>query len=184
MRRGFTLLELVMSIAVSAILLMGMSASISIASRAVGDGSDRIGQTLQTSDILNELASDISSAEDLLERTSDSVTVKVADRDGDGQSETLKYWWTGPTDARLMRQVNDGSAVALAEDVQQFALTYGMTTVLPDDDGNGDGNGNGNGNGNCNGNGNGNCNDDEDDEDDSNNGNGNGNGSGNGNGNK
>ena len=131
--KGFTLVELLMAIAIMAVLLMGMSASIVIASRAVGDGVDVVGRAVRTSDILGEIASDISSAEALTNRTDSSVTLTVADRDGDGVSDTIRYWWTGSGDGRLMRQLNDGPEVTLAEDVHEFSLTYGLTSMSADE---------------------------------------------------
>ncbi len=115
--------------AITTILLMGMSASIVIASRAVSDGADVVGLALQTSDSLGELDSDLSTAEVFLDRTSSSVTFTAADRDGDGISEIMKYWWTGSSDGRLMRQVNGGPEIVLAENVRQFTLTYGLSVM-------------------------------------------------------
>jgi prepilin-type N-terminal cleavage/methylation domain-containing protein len=132
-RPGYTLIELVMAMAIAGILLMGMSASIVIASRCVSEGYDVVGLALRTSDALGEVNSDLSTAEDFLDRTSSSVTFTVPDRDGDGVSETVKYWWTGSSDGRLMRQVNGGPEVVLAENVRQFALTYGLTTMAAEE---------------------------------------------------
>ena len=129
LRPGYTLIELVLAMAITGILLTGMSASIVIASRAISEGYDVVGLALRTSDSLGELNSDLSTAEDFLDRTSSAVTFTVPDRDGDGVSETMKYWWTGESDGRLMRQVNYGPEITLAEDVRQFALTYGLTTM-------------------------------------------------------
>ena len=127
--KGYTLIELVLAMAITTILLMGMSASIVIASRAVSDGYDVVGLALRTSDSLGEVNSDLSMADVFLDRTSSSVTFTVPDRNADGSSETIKYWWTGSSDARLMRQVNGGPEIALAENVQQFTLTYGLTAM-------------------------------------------------------
>jgi prepilin-type N-terminal cleavage/methylation domain-containing protein len=128
-RPGFTLIELVLAMAITTILLMGMSASIVIASRAVSDGYDVVGLALRTSDSLGEINSDLSMAKVFLDRTGSSITFTVPDRNGDGSSETIKYWWTGSSDARLMRQVNGGPEIALAENVRQFALTYGLSAM-------------------------------------------------------
>ena len=83
-RPGYTLIELVLAMAIAAILLTGMSASIVIASRTVSDGYDVVGLALRTSDSLGEVNSDLSTAEAFLDRTSSSVTFTVPDRDGDG----------------------------------------------------------------------------------------------------
>jgi prepilin-type N-terminal cleavage/methylation domain-containing protein len=132
-RPGYTLIELVLAMAIAGILLTGMSASIVIASRTVSEGHDVVGLALRTSDSLGEVNSDLSTAQDFLDRTSSSVTFTVPDRNGDGASETMKYWWTGESDGRLMRQVNGGPEVTLAENVRQFALTYGLTTMAAEE---------------------------------------------------
>jgi len=126
---GYTLIEMVLALAITTILLMGMSASIVIASRTVGDGMDVVGLTLRTSDVLGEVNSDLSMAQAFVDRSSSAVTFCVPDRDGDGKSDLVRYWWTGSADGRLMKQINDGPEVSLAEDVRQFALTYGLSTM-------------------------------------------------------
>ena len=128
-RPGYTLIEMVLAMAVATILLLGMSASILIASRAVSDGADVVGLALRTSDVVAEVNSDLSTAQEFLERTNTSVTFTVPDRDGDGSGETIKYWWTGSSDGKLMRQVNNGSQVVMATNVRQFNLTYGLTAM-------------------------------------------------------
>jgi len=126
---GYTLIEMVLALAITTILLMGMSASIVIASRTVSDGMDVVGLALRTSDVLGEVNSDLSMAQAFVDRSSSAVTFSVPDRDGDGKSDLVRYWWTGSADGRLMKQINDGPEVSLAEDVRQFALTYGLSTM-------------------------------------------------------
>ena len=126
---GYTLIEMVLALAITSTLLLGMTASIVIASRTVSDGLDVVALALRTSDVLGEVNSDLSMAEAFVERTDSSVTFCVPDRDGDGQSDLLRYWWTGSTDKRLMKQVNGGPDISLAEDVHQFTLTYGLSTM-------------------------------------------------------
>ena len=126
---GYTLIEMVLALAITSTLLLGMTASIVIASRTVSDGLDVVALALRTSDVLGEVNSDLSMAEAFVERADSSVTFCVPDRDGDGQSDLLRYWWTGSTDKRLMKQVNGGPDISLAEDVHQFTLTYGLPTM-------------------------------------------------------
>jgi prepilin-type N-terminal cleavage/methylation domain-containing protein len=126
---GYTLIEMVLALAITSTLLVGMSASIVIASRTVSDGLDVVGLALRTADVLGEINSDLSMAEAFAERSDSAVTFCVPDRDGDGQSDVLRYWWTGSGDKRLMKQINSGPEIALAEDVRQFSLTYGVSTM-------------------------------------------------------
>lgn len=128
-RSGYTLIEMVLALAITTTLLMGMSASIVIASRTISDGLDVVGLALRTSDVLGEVNSDLSMAQAFVDRSDSAVTFSVPDRDGDGKSDVVRYWWTGPADGRLMKQINDGPEVSLAEDVRQFALTYGLSTM-------------------------------------------------------
>jgi len=132
---GYTLIEMVLALAIMSTLLLGMSASIVIASRTVSDGLDVVGLALQTSDVLGEVNSDLSMAEAFVDRSDSSVTFCVPDRDGDGQSDVVRYWWTGADDKRLMKQINDGPEIALAEDVRQFGLTYGLSTMAAESPG-------------------------------------------------
>lgn len=125
--RGFTLVELVLTCAVLSILLLGLSAAMLVAIRAVESAAaGPAARTLQASDILSQLAADLSVAQGFTERTDTAVTFTVPDRDGVNGAETIRYALSNGT---LTRTYN-GTSVTVATGVQHFRLTY-LTTTLP-----------------------------------------------------
>ena len=126
---GLTLIELVMGLAMTTVLLGAMAATVGIASRSIDPSAGPAGQTVQAADVLEQMEADLALALAFTEQTASAATFTVPDRDGDGDTETIRYYWLGATDGRLMKQVNGGTAVAIAQNVQQFNLTYLLKTV-------------------------------------------------------
>ena len=131
---AFTLLELIVGVVILAVLMSAMVASVGIASRALDDGTTQTGKTLRAASVVEEINADLALTLAFSERTATAVTFTVPDRDGDTNPEVIRYSWGGATDGRLLRQVNGGPAVALAENVSNFALTYQLRTAGPEED--------------------------------------------------
>jgi hypothetical protein len=127
--RAYTLIEVLLSVGIMAVLMGAMVLSLAVASRALDDGAGPAGQTRRAAEIIEEIDADLALALSFSERTPAAVTFTVPDRDLDGSPETIRYSWTGPEDGRLLRQLNDGSAIPVAEDVRHFDLTYQLKTV-------------------------------------------------------
>ncbi|MBB6429258.1 prepilin-type N-terminal cleavage/methylation domain-containing protein [Algisphaera agarilytica] len=126
--RGFSLLEMVISLAVIAVLLVGMSSAIVLASRALPGQGTAAGATVQTTRALHQLRDDLHAATELLNRTATSVTLNLPDRDGDGRPEVITYAWANSSGQPLTRTVNQGSAVTLLDNVHSFNLAYTTTS--------------------------------------------------------
>ncbi len=131
---GHTLIELLLSVAIMAVLMGAMVISLAVASRALDDGAGPAGQTRRAAGIVEDMDADLAMALSFTERTPQAVTFTVPDRDGDANSETIRYSWTGPDDGRLLRRVNGGPAVAIAQDVRHFNLTYQLKTIAASQD--------------------------------------------------
>jgi type II secretory pathway component PulJ len=126
---GFTLIELVMGLAMTAVLMGAMVATVAIASRSIDPGGSPAGRTVQAAGVLEQIEADLALALGFTEQTATAATFTVPDRNGDRVPETIRYCWMGPSDGRLMKQVNGGTAVAIAQDVRQFNLTYLLKTA-------------------------------------------------------
>ena len=128
---GHTMIEVLLSVAIIATLMSVMAVSLAIASRALDSGAGPGGQTRRAGEVIEEIDADLALALSFTERTATAVTFTVPDRDGDSNPETLRYSWTGSPENELLRQVNGGVAVTIAEDVQHFNLTYRLKIVDP-----------------------------------------------------
>jgi type II secretory pathway pseudopilin PulG len=125
--RGHTLVELVLSVAVLSIVMASVMSVMLIAVRAVHQGPAQGAHV--ASEAVDEIASDLAVAEAVPERGSNALTVIVPDRDGDGQPETIRYFWSGVSGDPLFRTFNDGPTVIVAQDVHEFDLEYCLETM-------------------------------------------------------
>ena len=128
-RAGFTLLEMVLSVALLSLLMGAMTFSLTVASRSIDGGTGPAGKAIRGAALIEEMNADLAMATGFSERTATAVTFTVPDRDGDKAPERLRYWWTGEADGRLLRQVNDAPAAVIAEDARHFSLSYSLRTV-------------------------------------------------------
>lgn len=125
---GFTLVELVVALAVMAIILLATQSVVLLAVRAVPDERSGPSAVLAAGRALDRLADDLGLAATVTKATTTEVILTVPDRNGDGQDETLRYSWSGTAGDPLLRQVNGGTAVAIAQGVQDFRLAYDQRT--------------------------------------------------------
>lgn len=127
-RSGHTLVELVVSVAVSGILVAGLTSTLYVASRAVNvSGPPRavLAASTGAADVLGELHYAIT----FTERSANAVEFTVADRNADEAPETIRYAWPGIAGDPLTRQYNGGTIVQVLQDVRQFDLAYDIRVV-------------------------------------------------------
>lgn len=128
---GFTLIEVILSTGIMAIIMTAMMSVMLLTSRTVNSGDGVTGRTAQAQDVVGLIAADMSLAEQFTERTDRAVTFTVPDRDADGDLETIRYAWSGAAGDPLTRQYNGGTVVDVAENVHQFNLAWILKTVYP-----------------------------------------------------
>jgi prepilin-type N-terminal cleavage/methylation domain-containing protein len=128
-RSGFTLVELMVAIAIVSILMLAMQSAILLAAKAVPDGKSRGSALVVAARAADTLNADLSFATSILTMTATQVQFTVPDRDGDGAAETITYAWSGTADTPLTRTINTATAVNVVDKVQEFALSYDKRTV-------------------------------------------------------
>lgn len=133
-RHGFTLVELVLSMAIMTILMGAMASAVLIATHALPDDQSPSTAAVDGSEVLDRIAGDLLAGTSFPEMTARSVTLTVADRNGDKAPETIRYAWSGTPGDSLTRQYNGGTVVKLVAEVQEFALDYVLTTVTEEHD--------------------------------------------------
>ena len=123
-RRGFTLVELIISTAIMSLLFVGLASAIVLAGKAMPDRTS-LGQTLATTaQVADQIAAELRTALWIREHTATSVAFTVPDRTGDGLPERIRYAWSGTADTPLTRQYNGGNVVNVVEKVHYFNLDY------------------------------------------------------------
>ena len=131
--RGFTLAEVVVSFVILSIIVAAAVSSLTIASRGMDIANRTTSQATKASDAAAQVAADLQVATGFTERTAKAVTFTVPDRNADGAAETIRYAWSGTPGDPLTRSYNGASAVAIAQNVQRFDLSYLTEIVAPAD---------------------------------------------------
>ncbi|MBN1489570.1 MAG: prepilin-type N-terminal cleavage/methylation domain-containing protein [Phycisphaerae bacterium] len=129
-RRGYTLVELTVSLGVMTVLMAGMASAMLVATHALPDRRATANTAAETVGVADQLAEDLRGAMWMSERTAAAVTFTVADRSGDGLPERIRYAWSGAAGEPLTRAYNGGAAVEMLPDVHEFDLAYDTTTEV------------------------------------------------------
>lgn len=125
---GFTLIELVVSMAASAILMGGLFVALYASSQALSP-SLASNAIVDAANVVANLQSELQLATAFTERTALSVTFTVADRDADGTDESIRYAWPGTAGQPVTRQYNAGPARTVLDSVVDLNLQYDIITV-------------------------------------------------------
>lgn len=126
--RAFTLTELVLAAAVTAILLLASQAAIVIAAKAVPDGRGRASAAVAAGAALDQFAADASDALLVFQAADRHFEFLVPDRNGDGEKERIAYRWSGVRDEPLTRAVNGGTPAVVADGVISLKFVYDAET--------------------------------------------------------
>ena len=129
--RGFTLLELVVSVAVASVLVVGLSASVVLAMRAGDSSVGPFSSSHSGAQAVLDLTRDLQDAISVNDTscTAKSVAFTVPDRTGDGIDETISYSWSGTSGDPLLRTMNGGTAEMIAANITSLEFTHLTRTV-------------------------------------------------------
>ena len=127
---GFTLIELVVTIAITSVIMLAMGSAILIATQALPDPERTPYRLNQSSRIAEQMLTELQEAQHIRERAAQAITFTVADRDANGSPERVRYAWSGTPGDPLTRQYNSGAEIAVLEDVNDFSLAYDVTTTI------------------------------------------------------
>jgi prepilin-type N-terminal cleavage/methylation domain-containing protein len=127
--RGYSLVELVVSVAILGIILLGAQSAVMISSRAMPSQNAPVSRVIAAASSLDTFAKELTYAINIQSSSANSITFTVADRNADNQPETITYQWSGVSGHPLTRQYNGGTVTSVVPSVHSFALAYTKTAV-------------------------------------------------------
>jgi len=122
-RRGATLLEFVIAMAIVSILMSGIASAMYLATRAVPDDRSGLSAVNEAFQAVELLSDELYTAQSFSRTEAKAIEFLIADRNGDGNRDTIRYEWSGVAGAPLIRQLNSDPTSNVAEDVREFTLT-------------------------------------------------------------
>ncbi|MBI4717859.1 MAG: hypothetical protein HY763_08660 [Planctomycetes bacterium] len=126
---GYTLVELSLSMAATALIMTGLASAMVLTTRAIPTGKTAVEAQTQAFHAAEEIAADLYCARSFTVRTALAAEFTVADRTGDASPDTIRYEWSGVAGAPVMRRFNNDAATEFLSDVREFSLTYGLRSV-------------------------------------------------------
>jgi hypothetical protein len=129
-RSGHTLMEVLAAVISSTVLMAGLG-SVMLVARQIAFTPAAPTNRLDAAEVVNELATDLRCAILVMEEPSRMLDFVVADRDGDGAAERIRYEWSGTTGDPLTRSLNGGPPAVVLNSVHEFyvAPTIQTTTL-------------------------------------------------------
>lgn len=132
-RRGFTLIELVVSMSIMTILLGAMVSALLISSQALPGKNAAEEQSIAAAEALQQIERELRFATSITSLSATAITFTVADRGhGSAGPETIRYCWTGTDGASLTRSYNGGSSTTVVQNVTDFNITLTNATGVLD----------------------------------------------------
>ncbi|MBC7835914.1 MAG: prepilin-type N-terminal cleavage/methylation domain-containing protein [Phycisphaerales bacterium] len=129
--RSFTLIEMVLASAISALLVGVMASSLTLMARAIDDGNNPQSRQIAAASALDIVTADLRVALAFIERGPKAIEFSVPDRTKDGSEDWIRYEWSGVAGDPLTRYVN-GKPTTLIDDVHAFDLTYLLRAPYPE----------------------------------------------------
>ncbi len=123
LRRGQTLMELVVALVASAMLLAGLG-SVMLIARQVAFTPSAAERRIDAADVFGDLSLELRYATAIIEQTSKTLEFVVADRNTDGTAERIRYTWSGTVGDPLYKSVNGDTPAAVINSVHDFQAIY------------------------------------------------------------
>ena len=127
-RRGFSMVELVVALAISSLLLGAIASLFVLQSRAMPDGTGSMSQESAAAGAIERFAFDLSRARFVNSATATRVEFVVCDCTGDGVDDLVVYSWGGAGQP-WVRALNAGAAETVCDKIAALSITWRVRSV-------------------------------------------------------
>jgi hypothetical protein len=120
------LAEIAISLPTIGVLTVGMCSAVLLTVRAIPQRGSMLTAAVEATQVMEQLERDLRCATHVDQRESNNIQFSVPDRNGDGQPETIRYWWSGSAGTPILRQFNGGASDVVLEQAEEFLLSYNI----------------------------------------------------------
>lgn len=117
-------MEMLITMTVMSILVTGLASALVIAGRSLPNSDSTLLNATVVHGRAMQLAGELQDAISITERSAQALEFTVADRDEDGEAETIRYAWSGTPGANLTRTCNGVAHNSFLTNVTQFSFGY------------------------------------------------------------
>ncbi len=128
-QKGLTIVELLVSIAITTVIMFAIGSSMMVATRAMPDVDTPANAVITASETVEQLATELQYTISINNHSASMIEFTVADRDGYGAPETIRYEWSGTLGDPLTRQYNGATVVEVLDAVKEFNLSYDLEVI-------------------------------------------------------
>src|SRR5205085_11182659 len=118
-RSAHTLMELVVAMAASTFLVVGMGSVMFIARQIAYTPTESANRAV-ASDQVSQICDELRYATAIIQQSSQILEFVVADRNNDGTAEKIRYEWSGVAGDPLKKSVNGGTSVNVIPSITSF----------------------------------------------------------------
>jgi hypothetical protein len=120
---------MVLALGVTSVILLGIGSAMLLAGRAMPDVHGPTVESLAGAEAIEPIVAELQYAVAINQRTTRMIEFTVADRNGDGTPEVIRYEWSGVAGDPLARTYNRGTSVQVLSDIREFGLSYDLQTI-------------------------------------------------------
>jgi hypothetical protein len=126
---GLTLPEVVVALAISTLIMVSLQSTVNVAIKCVPSQSGPVQKDVAAARFLRQMESELENCTRIIGHDPQSVTFLVADRNGDGTDEKIRYEFSSAT-GDFIRTYNSESPVTLLSGITEFSIGFDTTNCV------------------------------------------------------